>query len=122
MEIQKPAPGNWPRAFSIGLFESDGGSHVTAPHPPTHCPSVASGLPSEPFKSWVEITGKDHVGSWENGSPLSLAGTRERAGSRRGPKSTSARGLRFTEIGFAPEMIARCDHRRNFDSDRERMI
>lgn len=35
-----------------------------------------------------------------------FAGTRERAGTRRGPVSTSARGLHVMEIRFVPQMIA----------------
>jgi hypothetical protein len=45
-------------------------------------------------------------------TPKTLAGARERDGTRRGMKATSARGpLALEGYGFAPEMIvAPCDH------------
>ena len=44
-----PLQKNWPRAFSIGNFELDGG-RASRRKPPTVAPGVAGGSPSEPFR------------------------------------------------------------------------
>jgi hypothetical protein len=50
-----------------------------------------------------------------------IAGARERDGTQRGTKATSARGpLRFEGYGFAPEMIVvPCDHAAHLNSRSE---
>ncbi len=85
--IQKLAPGNRLRAFSIVFSVSDGGRtswrHI---HPCTAARSVASGPPSEPLLEFRRCARTCRHAAWQ--------------------KSTAARGLHLMEIRFAPEMIA----------------
>jgi hypothetical protein len=83
------------RETGRGLLQSDGDAHFWAHHSPqAHCREASqSALPSEPFLQ-------------------AIAGTRERAGTRRGlghvrtrPLATIATRIGPGGIRFAPEMI-----------------
>ena len=92
----KPAPGDRPRAFLIGIFESDGGRTSRRHILPTHRRlSVASELPSEPFIVEHDLLGKP-LRTFPEHAPL--AGTRERAGTRRGQVHVRTRPCRDDPI------------------------
>ena len=92
----KPAPGDRPRAFLIGIFESDGGRTSRRHILPTHRRrSVASELPSEPFIVEHDLLGKP-LRTFPEHAPL--AGTRERAGTRRGQVHVRPRPCRDDPI------------------------
>ncbi|QWG17134.1 hypothetical protein KMZ68_19425 [Bradyrhizobium sediminis] len=94
--------------------------HVMAPHPPMHrCQKRRKRAAVRALLIWWMICSKD--GSHYSVHAYFFAGTRERAGTRRGksPRSHAAPPRRSAMrislgIRFAPEMIASSDHAAHF--------